>query len=578
MSKRAGKRARNKRPSSPPATTKARVAPDTRSLAAIGAVVAVALAACIAGLANDFVYDDILVLLHDDRITNPSNWMTFLTSSYWPPPHPHDLYRPVASLILAAQFVLGGGAPLIYRVVSYALYAASAIGVWRLATRMLPRNEALAASILFAAHPVHVEAVALGVNQGELIVAILCCWAICFYIDRRRAGHLTLRDWVMLSAVYAVAALTKENGFVLPGLLAAAELLVIDGPSFGERVSSVARGFIGLAGLGIALVVIRAAVLDGNVVGAFTAEALVGLGLGGRLLTMLRVVPIWLRLLVWPAHLQADYSPDEVVASSSFGGMELVGLIVLLCAIGIAVRSRRRAPAVTFGLAWCAIALFPVSNIVPTSITVAERTLFLPSVGFLIACTALVAWALRATPFRRPELGALVAGGCCLLAGLGVARSAQRESSWRNSARFWRTAATDAPRSTRVKRAREQAVLDLTKEFEPALRSSPTPWEVRNELALLLRALDEDSAAADQLRMSLTERPRQPSARQDFVAALLALGKYREAMQFVDADSTARSTAETDSTMRFLRRTADSAARVSAPPGSVRLHLIRPGP
>ena len=107
------------------------------------------------------------------------------------------------------------------------------------------------------------------------------------------------------------------------------------------------------------------------------AEALRGQTMGGRVLTMLKIVPEWARLFVWPAHLRAEYSPREFVASTSFGGAEATGLaIVVLVALTIWT-TRRSAPTVAFGLSWMCIALFPVSNVViPTGILLAERTLF----------------------------------------------------------------------------------------------------------------------------------------------------------------------------------------------------------
>ena len=120
------------------------------------------------------------------------------------------------------------------------------------------------------------------------------------------------------------------------------------------------------------------------------------------MLTMLQVVPMWLRLLVWPAHLQIDYSPNEIVASSGLGPNETLGLALIVGAVVAMYLARRRAPAISFGLAWCAVALFPVSNIVPTSIVMAERTLFLPSVGFLIAVGGLAAVVGR-TATRCPQ-------------------------------------------------------------------------------------------------------------------------------------------------------------------------------
>src|SRR5262249_4057695 len=82
-----------------------------------------ALAASIAGISHGLAYHDILVILHDDRIVNVGRWLEFLTTPYWAPPHSPDLYRPIASLALALQYVIGDGGPLVFRLVSIMLYA-----------------------------------------------------------------------------------------------------------------------------------------------------------------------------------------------------------------------------------------------------------------------------------------------------------------------------------------------------------------------------------------------------------------------------------------------------------------------
>ena len=130
---------------------------------------------------------------------------------------------------------------------------------------------------------------------------------------------------------------------------------------------------------------VRAAIL-GSVAGTFSAEALAHANLRTRALTLLQVVPQWARLLVWPAHLRADYSPNEFIASTFFGPREALGAALLILAGIVIWRSRRRLPTASFGVAWCLVGLLPVSNLlVVTGVLIAERTLFLPSIGFLLA-------------------------------------------------------------------------------------------------------------------------------------------------------------------------------------------------
>jgi len=73
-----------------------------------------------------------------------------------------------------------------------------------LAWRLLPGPIALGTAMLFAAHPLHVEAVALGVNQSEIGVGLLAMLMLCRHLDRRRsaAGVVNAVDWVALGALY----------------------------------------------------------------------------------------------------------------------------------------------------------------------------------------------------------------------------------------------------------------------------------------------------------------------------------------------------------------------------------------
>jgi protein O-mannosyl-transferase len=533
-------------------------------------VAIVALAASVAGIFNDFAYDDILVVLHDDRVINVDRWIEYWTTPYWAPPHSPDLYRPIASLLLAIQYGLGLGGPLVFRLVSVALYAVSAVLVLSFASRILPRPAALAAALLFAAHPVHVEAVVQAVNQGEILVAILSLLAVGRYVDRRRAGLLRTRDWLVITVLYALAALTKENGLVLPGLLLGAELFLVGDTSIADKVRALWRGYAAIGIVAAGILMMRTLALAGQVVGAFTAEALVGASLGGRMLTMLQVVPMWLRLLAWPAHLQIDYSPNEIVASNAMGPHEWLGLALLVSAVGVMLFARRRAPAVSFGLFWCAVALFPVSNVVPTSVVLAERTLFLPSVGFLIAACAAAVEIGRLSARHAAAAPRALGVACAALVLLGVGRSAARQRDWRNAAHLWIVSGHDAPRSLRVQRARASAAVDITKEFEAMLPTSSEPWRIHYQLGVLLRTFEQDSAATSQLRLALAQQAHQPDAATELAETLIEEGRYGDAKAVATDELSAGDSSET---FRTLERTADSAQSVGARPGTITLHL-----
>jgi hypothetical protein len=400
---------------------------DARDRLVVGLV---ALAASAAGLLNDFVYDDIPLIRDNVRIHGLGHWHEILTLPYWPPPFVQQLYRPVTLFLLALEYKVGGGSPIVFRVASYALYVVSALAVYWLASRLLSRPAALCSALLFAVHPVHVEAVALGVGQAELLVGILAVAMVYRYIERRGADGLTTRDWLLLVVLYAVAALSKENGFVLPALLAAAELIPLDALSVREKIAKLWLGYAALAATAACLIAIRLAVLRGQAFHVVATASIAGLSVGGRALAMLQIVPMWLQRFVFPAHLQVDYTPP--VGASGYSTIQaLAGVAIIVCALAAIVLARRRAPVVAFGVAWCIIGLLPVSNLIATGVVLAERTLFLPSIGFVIAVGALAEWLLAHRPGATPRR--VAAAACGVLLVLGIVRSASRHHVW-NSA------------------------------------------------------------------------------------------------------------------------------------------------
>ncbi len=542
------------------------------------AVVVVALLASLTGLPNQFAFDDVLLVQQNARVHDLGHIGEILTRAYWPPPFNPELYRPVASLFVAIQYTLADGAPMLFRITSDLLYAASALAVLALGRRVLGGRGAFVAALLFAAHPVHVESVALAVNQGELIVAILAMLFVTEYLDVRAARVPTRRDWTVLAGLYATAALTKEHAFVLPALLVAAEgVLVTSELALGARARRLLPGFALLCLTGGVALALRTIVLAGNVSGTFTAEALQGLGIGARALTMLGVVPVWLRLFGWPAHLQVDYSPGEIVAASRFGLRQAAGALIVAPALACMLWFRRRVPVITFGLVWIVITLFPVSNVlVPTGITVAERTLFLPSVGFVIALVGFVRWGVQAVSIPTVPARRLAVGATALLVVLGVVRSAQRETIWRNDYQLWMASAKDAPLSFRVAHAvgdllfvngRKQEAIRI---YDRAIEESVAPWKIRDDFARRLHEAGDDTAAVVQLRLSLAEEPDQPVTQIELAAALIGAGQYRAARQVAER---AIDSGDTAPVLKQLEYLADSAATHALPAGSVHLNL-----
>ncbi|HEU4994257.1 MAG TPA: hypothetical protein VFT29_05530 [Gemmatimonadaceae bacterium] len=545
------------------------------------AVAVVAIAACLTGIRNEFTQDDIAILRDSDVLHDFFRIGQIVSSPYWPPPYTSDQYRPVTSVFLALQYAIGGPSPLVFRVFSYTLYAAASVAVFALASELLPLTVALGIALLFAVHPVHVEALTLAVGQAELLVALMGLLMVRRYLGLRRdqeSGEVATtkqkREWVILAALYAVASLSKEQGLMLPAFLVAAELCLVQGRPLRQRLRSQWPGYVVLGCVAAAVLIARFAVLGAHAVQPNVAEALVTKTLAGRAVTMLQIVPQWLRLLAWPAHLRADYSPREFVGSSHFGRAEWFGLALLLGLLALGWRARRRAPVVTFGLLWLGLALFPVSNVfIPTGILIAERTLFLPSIGFLLAVGGAVAYGLQRLE-TRAVLKPALAVACLALVIAGGARSARRMADWRSSDTLSLASIADSPKSWRVWQSYAESMFrngqsdDGVLAYHRAIDLAPSPWWPQNALARHLRALGRDEEAVVELRLSILEHPGQVDAYPELAAALIATGNYREAQSL--AQNVIRR-AGAPPIMVWLAHVADSAMTNNVPAGQIRI-------
>jgi protein O-mannosyl-transferase len=492
-------------------------------------LVLLALAAGGTGLVGGFVGDDTHVIVLNSRVHPLLPPWEYLRQSYWPPSYGGGLYRPLAILWFAVQWSLGGGAPALFHAVSLGLYVAATLVVWRLALAVLPAQFAWIAAALFAVHPVHVEAVANVVGQSELLVEILLGLATLWYLQARRAATVGWPATAGLVGVYILACLTKETGLVLPGLLLMAELILVSyRGSWRDRAQVVAPLYVLLAAAGVGFLACRAAVL-GGLVGETAHIAIRNLGFGARLLTMLGVVPEWVRLLGFPWHLQADYMPLELDRATGFGTAQAIGT-GLLFVLGVAAwRGRHLCPACSFGIAWIAVTIFPVSNLaVPTGIMLAERTLFSPSAG---ACLALGGLAgLLAGHLTTPGRRTLAVVGCGIVLAMGAWRSATRTLVWHDDERLIRQTVIDAPLSYHAHALLGRVLFDLgdaregEREFQTALRLYPHDPEVFAGLGQRYRNAGLYPPAIPLFRQALRLAPQMVPVRNMLIYCLLQTG------------------------------------------------------
>jgi Flp pilus assembly protein TadD len=107
--------------------------------------------------------------------------------------------------------------------------------------------------------------------------------------------------------------------------------------------------------------------------------------------------------------------------------------------------------------------------------------------------------------------------------------------------------------------------------FRRAIELAPESWRPRNSLAQRLRMIGDDSDAVTLLRASLAEDPRQITTIAALAPALLGAGRYAEAKHLADSIVVAENAPPI---MVQMSQLADSAMKVNAPPGSIRIGVL----
>lgn len=326
-------------------------------------------------LSNGFVYDDKLLVEFNYNIRSLGNIPTLFSTGYWTDQLAGaGLYRPVTMLSFLAEYTIAGTSPLIYHLDNILLHFLCSVLVYMIMKSLVQDSLApVFAAVLFAAHPVHTEAVAWVSGRAELLATLFTLLAFWIFVRRPlKSGNTALS-----CAAFFIALMSKETAAVLPVLLAAYILLFDKADRLAGRLKRILALYPYLT-LFIIYMVIRFSVI--GVLGpSGKYAALLNFSRYEAFLIMTEAFYHYLRLSFFPLVLSEDYYYKPV--ESLFNYKVVIPILAAGSAVLFAKRIIRYSRPLYLGVVWFFIALLPVSNIIPTGIFMSDRALYLPSVG-----------------------------------------------------------------------------------------------------------------------------------------------------------------------------------------------------
>lgn len=380
-----------------------------------------------------FVQDDRAIIVSSPAAHSLIAGVKGFADPYWPRESGAGLYRPVTILSYALDWTISGGRPGWFHLVNAFWHGLVAVLLTAVLARWLPLAGAAAAGLVFAWHPVHVEAVASLVGRSELLVAAGVLGSV---LAARRGW------WIVAAACAGLAMFSKEHGVIVGVVILLDRWL--EGPSPETR--RYPRNFwLGLAGVTAGFILLWLVI--GGAGASDDAPVFLGRGAGERLLVALSAIARAAALLVWPVALSADYGP-QVVPVRDGGGLSLaaiVGALVVVLVPWLVLWCRRRSPVLSFGVGFAALSYLPTANLLfPSGVVLAERNLYLA----VAAPATLVGIALVWVAKRWNRQSAILAFGLIVIA-CGV-RSLDRLPAWRDNRSHLLTLLAEHPESYRA--------------------------------------------------------------------------------------------------------------------------------
>jgi len=373
--------------------------------------------------------------------------------------------RPLTNLTFALNYAAARLDPWSYHLANVAIHLIVVVLVFAFTARIARlagaqrRNElALAVAGIFALHPIQTEAAAYIVQRAELLTSGLYLSVLLLLLaaERHRGTRRGAIAWAGSLLAYAAGLAAKQIVITAPlaHLLVAAA--VTGTPAAQEELASWRRRLVLVAPLlalgagyaGLTLLALR----NGSDVGFAVPD----LTPASYLATELRVLPVYLRLLIWPSGQNVDW---RLPASHSFAEPRvLVSTGVLLAlglgALGLAARARlgfRVANAAArlgaLGVGWFFLVLSVTSTVVPLPDVFAEHRLYLASWGIFLACAAAAQRAIARLGTRRGSSFALLVAGVWIALAVATQR---RNLVWQSSEALWRDAVQKAPWNPRA--------------------------------------------------------------------------------------------------------------------------------
>lgn len=385
-------------------------------------------------IGNDFVFDDESVVVGNQAIQSLENIPKFFTAQEGFHKVIGKYYRPLVLITYSFDYALWELKPAGFHFTNIVFHLIATLLLFRILLYLSEQYEngkagAFLGAVIFAVHPIHTEAVSWVSGRTDLLATMLFFASFLYYVKYDRRNDLRLLIYSLI--FYLLALLSKEMIVTMPVFILLYDF-ILSKRRFSDIKAVVLRYGL-FVSITIIFVVVRYLLLS-PIPEREKYFYFYGKEVTTVLFTMLKTIPIYLKLLIYPFNLIYHYNGVIADANTFFDFRVILSLIIIIIFIGVAIITRRKAPLISFSILFFFVSLFPVMNIVPTMNLMAERFLYISSFSLSIVIMWLT---VKIKNVRLLEKYAILISIITLIFIYGTIR---RNEDWKNNEILFKTA------------------------------------------------------------------------------------------------------------------------------------------
>ena len=413
-------------------------------------------------------------------------------------------YRPLTLVMFAMEVQFFGEKPFVGHLFNGLYYGLTVVLLYLLMLQLFrPKQNAakayfiaLATAIIFAVHPIHTEVVA-NIKGRDEIIALLGSLAA-MYFSFRALREKNTRFQILAGGLFFLGLMSKENAITFLAVVPLAYYFFTK-----ESTSTIMRQMVPFVIGAAVFLAIRFSVLGMNF-GGSTFEMMndpfikveggryIAFTAAERIATVLFGLGKYLQLLIAPMTLTHDYYPRQVGVMSFSDWQVGASLVVYIGLLIYSLMRLTKKDPISFAILYFLITISIVSNILfPVGTHLAERLLFMPSVGLGLAL-AILGYRFskgKAASGKLPSYRhfSMTLALLAIVAVVFAGRTVMRNPVWKSNYTLFTTDINYSPNSAKLRNAVGGELVTLSVEEENETRRQEMLQEAVGHLNEALR-------------------------------------------------------------------------------------------